>query len=219
MQAKPTRADKVAQTRERILDAAERLFAEHGLFAVSNRQISEAAGQANNSAVGYHFGTKSELIKAVVSRHVVPMEQIRERLLAEIGDDPGVRDWVACTVRPITDHLASLPGVTWWARLIAQISTDPSLYLAELDESTASDLRRRSDEGLRGSVPGLPAEVVDERERMVRNLVIYVCAERERALAEGSPTARASWDETAVGLIDAITGIWQAPVTPIVTAR
>jgi hypothetical protein len=67
-------------------------------------------------------------------------------------------------------------------------------------------------------VPGLPAEVVDERERMVRNLVIYVCAERERALAEGSPTARATWDETAVGLIDAITGIWQAPVTPIVTA-
>jgi AcrR family transcriptional regulator len=213
--AKPTRADKVAQTRERILDAAERLFAEHGLFAVSNRQISEAAGQANNSAVGYHFGTKSELIKAVVSRHVVPMEQLRERQLAEIGDDAGVRDWVACTVRPMTDHLASLSGVTWWARLVAQIMTDPSLYLAELDESTASDARRRCEEGLRRSLPDLPANVADERERMVRNLVIYVCAERERALAEGAPTTRATWDETAVGLIDAITGIWLAPVTPV----
>jgi AcrR family transcriptional regulator len=213
--AKPTRADKVAQTRERILDAAERLFAEHGLFAVSNRQISEAAGQANNSAVGYHFGTKSELIMAVVSRHVVPMEQLRERQLAEIGDDAGVRDWVAWTVRPMTDHLASLSGVTWWARLVAQIMTDPSLYLAELDESTASDARRRCEEGLRRSLPDLPANVADERERMVRNLVIYVCAERERALAEGAPTTRATWDETAVGLIDAITGIWLAPVTPV----
>ncbi|MCF4119887.1 MFS transporter [Antribacter sp. KLBMP9083] len=47
-----------------------------------------------------HFGTKSELIKAVVSRHVAPMEQIHQRLLAEIGDDPGVRDRVACTVKP-----------------------------------------------------------------------------------------------------------------------
>jgi AcrR family transcriptional regulator len=213
VQAKPTRADKVAQTRERILDAAEQLFAEHGLFAVSNRQISEAAGQANNSAVGYHFGTKSELIKAVVSRHVVPMEQIRQQILADMGDEPGVRDWVASAVRPMTDHLASLTGVSWWARLVAQIMTDPSLYVAELDESTASDSRLESAEGLRHSLPDLPDDVFEERERMVRNLVIYTCADRERALAEGSPTVRATWDETAVGLIDAITGIWQAPVT------
>lgn len=215
MQGKASRADKVALTRERILDAAERLFAEHGLFAVSNRQISEAAGQANNSAVGYHFGSKSELIKAMVRRHVVPMEKNRERLLAEIGDNPGVRDWVACLVRPMTDHLASLPGITWWARLVAQIMTDPSLYVAELDESMASDSRKQIDDGLRRSTPDLPDEVADERERMVRNLVIYVCAEREKALAEGNPTTRATWDETAIGLIDAITGIWQAPVTPV----
>lgn len=215
MRAKPTRADKVAQTREHILDAAERLFAEHGLSAVSNRQISEAAGQANNSAVGYHFGTRAELIKAVVGRHAEPMERIRERLLAEIGDAPEVRDWVACAVRPMTDHLAVQTGVTWWARLVAQILTDPSLYLAEVDESTTSSLRRQIDEGLRRSLPDLPAEVVDERERMVRNLVIHVCAERERAVADGLPTARATWSGTAVGLIDAIAGIWLAPVTPV----
>ncbi|MBL0886547.1 TetR/AcrR family transcriptional regulator [Myceligenerans indicum] len=215
MQVKPTRADKVAQTRERILDAAERLFAEHGLFAVSNRQISEAAGQANNSAVGYHFGTKSELIKAVVDRHVAPMELIRERLLSDIGADAGVREWVACNVRPMTDHLASLPGATWWARLVAQILTDPSLYIAELDESTASDSRRRAEEGLRHCVPDLPEDVARERERMMRTLVIYACAERERALSEGGATTRTTWEETAVGLIDAITGIWLAPVTAV----
>jgi AcrR family transcriptional regulator len=215
VQAKPTRADKVAQTRERILDAAEQLFAEHGLSNVSNRQISEAAGQANNSAVGYHFGTKSELIKAVVSRHAVPMDEIRARLLAELGDEPGVRDWVACTVQPITEHLGSLTGPTWWARLVAQIMTDPSLYIAELDESTTSSSRRESEEGLRRSLPDLSDDVFEEREGMVRNLVIYACADRERALAAGSPTVRPTWGTTAVGLIDAITAIWQAPVTPI----
>ncbi|MEU4385500.1 TetR family transcriptional regulator [Promicromonospora sp. NPDC023805] len=215
MQDKPTRADKVAQTRERILDAAEQLFAEHGLSNVSNRQISEAAGQANNSAVGYHFGSKSELIKAVVSRHVVPMDQIRARLLTELGDEPDVRDWVACTVKPMTEHLGSLTSPTWWARLVAQIMTDPSLYLAELDESTTSDSGRESEDGLRRSLPGLPDDAYEERESMVRNLVIYACADRERALAVGSPTARPTWDTTAVGLIDAITAIWQAPVTPI----
>lgn len=215
MQARPTRANKVAQTREQILDAAERLFAEHGLSAVSGRQISEAAGQANNSAVGYHFGSKSELIKAVVSRHVVPMERIRERLLSELGEDPGVRDWVACNVRTMTDHLASLPGVTWWARLVVQIMTDPSLYLAELDESAASEFRRRSEEGMRRAVPGLPTEVAEEREQMIRNLIAHTCADRERALAEGASTTRATWEGTAVGLIDAVTGIWLAPATPV----
>ncbi|MFI9486630.1 TetR/AcrR family transcriptional regulator [Promicromonospora sp. NPDC052451] len=213
MPAKPTRADKVAQTRERILDAAERLFAEHGLFAVSNRQISETAGQANNSAVGYHFGSKAELVKAVVHRHVDPMEERRAQLLAELGDDPDVRDWVACMVRPTTDHLDSLTGVTWCARLLAQISTDPGQYRVELDRSTVSEHRRRAEEGLRGSLPDLPDAVAHERELMVRNLVLYVCAERERALAEGAPPSRPTWDATAVGLIDAITGIWLAPVT------
>lgn len=215
MQARPTRADKVAQTRERILYAAERLFAEHGLFAVSNRQISEAAGQANNSAVGYHFGTKSELVKAVVNRHVEPIEKRRGELLDELGGDSGVRDWVACSVRPMTDHLDSLPEVTWWARLVAQILTDPNLHLLELGELTTSDLQQQNNEGLRHSLTELPDEVFAEREQMVRNLVVFVCAERERALAEGASTPPATWSETAIGLIDAITGIWLAPVTPL----
>ncbi|MDU0294099.1 TetR family transcriptional regulator, partial [Saccharothrix longispora] len=56
------RADRVGATRLRLLAAAERLFAERGLYAVSNRQISAEAGQGNNAAVGYHFGTKADLV-------------------------------------------------------------------------------------------------------------------------------------------------------------
>lgn len=56
-------------TRERILNAAERLFAEHGVYAVSNRRVSEAAQQGNNAAVGYHFGTKADLVRAIARKH------------------------------------------------------------------------------------------------------------------------------------------------------
>src|ERR1700686_2031953 len=59
------RNDRASTTREAILTAAERLFAEHGVYAVSNRQVSEAAGQGNNAAVGYHFGTKADLVCAL----------------------------------------------------------------------------------------------------------------------------------------------------------
>src|ERR1700731_3788810 len=59
------RTERASSTQEAILVAAERLYAEHGMFAVSNRQVSEAAGQGNNAAVGYHFGTKACLVRAL----------------------------------------------------------------------------------------------------------------------------------------------------------
>jgi hypothetical protein len=49
---------------------------------------------------------------------------------------------------------------------------------------------------------------------MARNLLMHTCADRERALAVGSPLAQASWRAAAFGLIDAIVGLWLAPVTP-----
>jgi AcrR family transcriptional regulator len=49
---KSVRAERAGATRDLILATAERLFAEHGVFAISNRQVSEAAGQGNNAAVG-----------------------------------------------------------------------------------------------------------------------------------------------------------------------
>ena len=76
------RSERASSTQEAILVAAERLFAEHGVFAVSNRQVSEAAGQGNNAAVGYHFGTKADLVRAIEQKHRGPVEQLREQMVA-----------------------------------------------------------------------------------------------------------------------------------------
>lgn len=109
MAARTVRAEQVSATRESILTAAERLYAEQGVYAVSNRQVSEAAGQGNNAAVGYHFGTKADLVRAIVRKHFVRIEQVRLRLLAELDEESAdIRDWVACLVRPLTEHLAEL---------------------------------------------------------------------------------------------------------------
>ena len=59
------------------MSAAERLFAERGMYAVSNRQISEAAGQGNNAAACYHFGTRTDLLRAIESKHRAPIEELR----------------------------------------------------------------------------------------------------------------------------------------------
>lgn len=59
----------------------------------------------------------------------------------------------------------------------------------------------------------LPAAVHAERSLMARHLISHMSAERERALAVGGPTLEPSWDHLATSLIDAITGLWLAPVT------
>ncbi|AEA24678.1 TetR/AcrR family transcriptional regulator [Pseudonocardia benzenivorans] len=210
----PPRGDRAAATREAILDTAERLFAEHGVHAVSNRQISEAAGQGNTAAVGYHFGTKHDLVRAIVRRHSADVDRLRTAMVEAALGSTDVRDWVACLVRPMTEHLDALGSPTWFARFAAQIMTDPAMREVLAEESLSAPSLRAALDGLEACLPALPPEVRAERGDMVRQLMMHVPAQRERALAEGRPTPRATWDDAATGLVDAVTGIWLAPDTP-----
>jgi AcrR family transcriptional regulator len=211
--ARSTRPGQVGSTRELILSAAERLFAEQGVYAVANRQISEAAGQRNNAAVSYHFGTKTELIRAIIRRHAVQVEEIRTRLLTETRNSCDLRDLVTCLVRPIPEHLASLGSPSWYARFCVQVMSDPALRVLAVEEIFTSSAMWELLDRLYRHLPELPDEVRTERTAMARHLILQVCAERELALAEDSPTTRDSWHGTATGLIDAIIAVWRAPTS------
>ena len=209
------RAGRAQATRELILTTAERLFAEHGVLAVSNRQISEAAGQGNNTAVGYHFGTRTDLVRAIARRRSAEVERLRVRRLAGLGEHPGLRDWLGCLAHPSAEHLAALGSPTWFARFTAQVMTEPSLRQVVVEETLSSPSLLRTVDGLVRCLPDLPAEVRTERNAMTRNLLIHTMAERERALADGDPTPRAGWHDVATGLTDALAGLWLAPVTSV----
>ncbi|UED88737.1 TetR family transcriptional regulator [Streptomyces profundus] len=211
-----SRSDRVSETRRAILTAAERLFAEQGVVAVSSRQISEAAGQGNNTAVGYHFGDKAGLVRAIVSRHADQIDVLRTRMLAEIGDSTDVRDWCSCLVRPGTEHLAALDGASWYARFAAQIMTDPTLRASMLDEVLGRPSLQRALDGLKQCLPTLPPQVLVLRAGMARLLLVHSLAERERTLAEDTRTATVSWSEHTTALVDALVGLWLAPATPAV---
>jgi AcrR family transcriptional regulator len=202
------------ETRDVILAAAERLFAEYGVAAVSNRQVSEAAGQANNFAVGYHFGTKNDLVLAILRRHAPSLERRRQEMLAKVKGSAALRDWLACLVRPNTEHLASLGSPSWYARFTAQATTDPALRQMVIEEAVATPSMRETAEALGRLMPILPAEVHEERADMSRHLIVHTCAERERALHAGTPTPRATWEAAGEGLVDALLGLWLAPFTP-----
>ncbi|HTS27601.1 MAG TPA: TetR/AcrR family transcriptional regulator [Bryobacteraceae bacterium] len=76
------------ETKNKILDTAERLFGENGYDATSLRQIIAAAG-VNLAAIHYHFGSKEELLDELVLRKAQPVNQLRiallDKVLAEAG--------------------------------------------------------------------------------------------------------------------------------------
>lgn len=219
---KPLRSDRAHDTRAAILSAAERLFAEHGVFAVSNRQVSDQAGQGNNAAVGYHFGTKADLIRAIVRKHNEQVERLCEQMVddveraAQAGRPAELRDWVKCLVRPLAAHLTALTaaaGTSTYARFSAQLMPDPTHRDIVSQESLSSPSVLKIIQGLNRCLPDMPTEVRIERNAMARHLILHMFAEQERALAEGDATVRPGWDATADGLVDAITGLLLAPVT------
>ena len=201
---------------------AERLFAEHGVAAVSSRQISEAAGQGNNAAVGYHFGTKTDLIRAIVRRHDEVIEHARRGLVERIDEDGGdsgdgggngLRAWVECLVLPLTGHLAAVGRTSWYARFSLQVSTDPVLREIITDDVLGAPSLAQIVRGLLPRLSELPDAVREERLEMVRSLIMHACADRERALAASGEPPKPAWSRTATLLVDAITGLLQAPVS------
>jgi len=77
----PTTRNSEIDTKMRLLDAAERLFSDKGFEAVSHREIASAAA-VNLAAINYHFGSKDQLIRAVIKRSVDPLNARRLAALA-----------------------------------------------------------------------------------------------------------------------------------------
>lgn len=98
----------IGDTRERLLDTAEVLFAQKGL-EVSLREITSTAG-ANVAAVNYHFGSRDGLINAVMARHAKPINDERIRILGELlarSETPTVREVVEAFLRPLAERITS----------------------------------------------------------------------------------------------------------------
>lgn len=91
-------------TKERILVAAEELFARHGFDGASLRQLTSAAG-VNLAAVNYHFGSKDRLIEEVFRRRLDELNGRRMAALSRIAGDPGttLEDVLAAFIKPALD--------------------------------------------------------------------------------------------------------------------
>jgi len=94
-------------TRRRLIEVAERLFAERGIDAVSISELLQAAGQRNKNAVQYHFGDREGLVLAIAEHRSAALNRRRSELLAraETRDRNDVRALCATLVLPLAELL------------------------------------------------------------------------------------------------------------------
>lgn len=100
-------AGRVAEgiaTRRKLVSTAERLFARHGIDGVSLRDIT-AAAKVNSAAIYYHFGTKHDLIAAIVEERAAETANYRARWLADLStaEHIDVHDIAEAMVRPTAE--------------------------------------------------------------------------------------------------------------------
>lgn len=162
-------------TRKLILDAAEHLFARHGINGVSLRTIVTRAG-VNTAAIHYHFGSKDGLVEAVFARRAVPIAEERMRLLAACAEAPGRPPSLEQIIHAFVMPTMRGRHIKEYARLRASMVADWSPFVGSLfgkyfDVSTGRFLA-----AVKAALPNLPEKDVYWRVHAMLGAMVYPLA-------------------------------------------
>jgi AcrR family transcriptional regulator len=168
-----------AATRARLLAAAEELFADRGYEGASMRALAERAC-ASVSAAHYHFGSKHELLRAVLQRRIEPINARRLECLRECEanaapEPASLEDLLDAFIRPSVEAWQSAEGAHRRARhVVAQLHADAhdrmSALRAELFGPTLAHFQR----ALRRALPDRSESELELGLQLVVGLLVHV---------------------------------------------
>ncbi|MCF4167253.1 TetR/AcrR family transcriptional regulator [Zavarzinia compransoris] len=211
------RSPRGEDTRERIKQAALRLFAEQGIDAVSIRDITRAAGQKNAGSVNYYFRSKEALIGELIADTAAVIEVERNRrvdAMEAAGGPRTLRDVLAILVEMPSGETLGAVGETGNVFLDQVMASHRELLFEaiHIDLDTAT---RRCLVHLRRLLPDLPPLIMTHRLRLAMLHAFAFLS--SRALAERAP---AFWPPDWTGamahqnLIDTLEGMLAQPPSP-----
>lgn len=176
--AKATKSNESRQAgaaiAERLIDVAEELFGLYGLDAVSLRQISAAAGSANNYAVQYHFGDLPGLVRAILETRMPDVERKRAQMLARIkagGLIGETRALMDILYRPLIEH-ENRRGQRNYARLVLALQSAPSGFDYARDTFHLMPIAEHVMDLIARNHPKIPAPLLSERQRLISIMVL-----------------------------------------------
>jgi AcrR family transcriptional regulator len=149
-------------TKEKLMDAAEKLFARRGFHGTSLREITAEAG-VDLALVNYHFGSKKLLLAAVIERRGQVLNERRLQRLAEIRSSaaprpPATEAVVAAFLDPLLELLAHAgPGWHHYFALLAYVNNSPE-WGRKLMGKTFDGVVREFIHALMESLPGAAPE-------------------------------------------------------------
>jgi len=177
-QANTTEEHSSAETRRRVLVAAEKLFAERGIEGVSIRDITHAA-DVNLAAINYHFGTKQGLAAEVIKHCLAPLNVKRLELLDAVETKAGNRPpkleaVLEAMIRPAVERgFDKQPGSETFLRLTGRCLSEPNAEIKQLVHSHFEKLIRRFDAAFLRALPGLDPEELFWRITFIHGALHY----------------------------------------------
>ena len=201
----PRNAD---ETRAQLIRAAERLFAERGIEAVSLREINREADQRNATALQYHFEDRDGLVNAILGKHERAIETSRHALLDEIEADgePNLHRLSAALVLPAAEKLSDRDGGRSYLRIVAQLINQ---HVARVDPIALKDTSNSLNRWRAMVEPEMSPIAVDPlHSRFTARRIMFV------ELARRAESPRRKDDRLFVShLIDLVTSILGAPIS------
>ena len=158
-------ADK---TRHQIVQAAEKLFGEKGFRAMTLRDVTKEA-KVNLAAVNYHFGSKTNLMRAAIQRRIEPVNEERlERLDASVAQHaPGpvpLKEIFEALFHPLFDHAMSAKGPDRvFIQMIGRALTEPADFMRNMHKEFFVELSKRFMGELKRTCPELSEEAIQLR--------------------------------------------------------
>lgn len=213
--AVPPRITRGDAIRNRLLDAAEKLFAERGIDAVSLNSIARYANQLNSSVMQYHFGSKTGLVDAILERRMEDLNRRRNELIADIdtSDRATALHRVAeAMVLPFAEHLF-IEGGSSYLRFTAQVTFNADKSLFEMARGKHDSAVRKISALVQEILYDMKPDLVRHRLALVTNLVLFGVGEREKLRMAGkhSGVARLHTDDFIRDLIEIIVAALSAP--------
>ena len=173
--------ETASSTRERILAAAEKHFAEHGLEHASVRAITQLA-DANSAAVVYYFGSKEELFEIVLNRCVAALVEPRLRALdaleQRLGGKPvPLADIVRVLAEPYVMNRADPQRpAALYARFYGRMYAEPNDVHRRVVRTGFEELQQRFLGALARRLPQLPIEELTWRLVCILTSLVHVAA-------------------------------------------